>query len=273
MSAYRERPPGVRALAAWVPCTWVRVAAPGSALITPDGCVDLYHADGRLSVAGPDTAARLAASAPGTVIAGIRLRAGAAALLLGDVPAAAIRDTQPDLDRLWSPAETAALAEAVARAGNTPEAHTPATTRYEAVPPPAAGATARTDRPAGAGPGDGWAAAAVLERALATRLRDFVPDPAVLHVVAALDSPHPPSLATLAAGQGLSERQLRRRITDAVGYGPRTLHGVLRFRRALGEARTGAAWPEVALRAGYSDQPHLTREFRRWSGHTPTTLR
>ncbi|WP_286163070.1 hypothetical protein [Streptomyces sp. NRRL S-495] len=67
-------------------------------------------------------------------------------------------------------------------------------------------------------------------------------------------------------------------MTDAVGYGPKTLHAVLRFRRAVAWAGSGGgagALPglaEVAARAGYADQAHLTREVRRWSGVSPTVL-
>ncbi|WP_406692373.1 helix-turn-helix transcriptional regulator [Saccharopolyspora sp. ID03-671] len=82
----------------------------------------------------------------------------------------------------------------------------------------------------------------------------------------ALDDPHPPSVAGLADSVGVSERQLRRRIGDAVGYGPRTLVSVLRFQRA---ARGGGALADLAHRCGYADQAHLTREFRRLTGTTP----
>src|SRR5437764_768906 len=74
----------------------------------------------------------------------------------------------------------------------------------------------------------------------------------------------------LAAGVGLGERQLRRRCEDAVGYGPKTLERVLRFQRFRSLASRGAAsLAELALLAGYADQPHLTREYRRLAGGTP----
>jgi AraC-like DNA-binding protein len=233
---YRERPPLLPALAPWMPCAWVRIAGPGPALVTPDGCVDVYWAGGRPTIAGPDTAARLVTLPPGTAVSGVRVRAGAAPLLLGDVPAGEVRDAQPDLDRLWSAADADALTARLTTAGA------------------------------------GWAATAELERALAARLPAFTPDPVVLRAVDVLDTARPPALGALARDLGLSDRQLRRRVTDAVGYGPRTLHGVLRFQRATAAARNGVSWPDAAARTGYSDQPHLIREVRRWSGRTPTAL-
>ena len=68
---------------------------------------------------------------------------------------------------------------------------------------------------------------------------------------------------------GLSERQLRRRFADAVGYGPKTLARVLRFQRFLELARGGDDLARLAFAAGYADQAHLTRECGRLAGRTP----
>jgi AraC-like DNA-binding protein len=115
-------------------------------------------------------------------------------------------------------------------------------------------------------------------------------------------------VAGLGAELGISERQLRRRFADAVGFAPKTLARILRFQRFLalagedaggdaapaGDAaraarRAGdaarvarpagdAAWVArgdlagLAFEAGYADQAHLTRECRRLAGRTPAEL-
>ncbi|WP_406114484.1 hypothetical protein [Kitasatospora purpeofusca] len=127
----------------------------------------------------------------------------------------------------------------------------------------------------------------MLDAFVASPVPGWAPDRAVERAVAALGRPEGVRLPDLATELGLSERQLRRRVTDAVGYGPKTLHAVLRFRRALARARSGGgggggdggggagAVPglaAVAAQAGYADQAHLTREVRRWSGVSPTVL-
>jgi methylphosphotriester-DNA--protein-cysteine methyltransferase len=66
----------------------------------------------------------------------------------------------------------------------------------------------------------------------------------------------------------------RRRFTEHIGYGPKTLQRVLRFQRFM---RTIAS-PRVELAgaaalAGYADQSHLSRETRRLAGLTPRQLR
>jgi len=87
---------------------------------------------------------------------------------------------------------------------------------------------------------------------------------------------------------GLSPRQLRRRCQDAIGYGPKTLQRVLRFRRFVaridalsrdpaGRSRAGLDLAgldlaDLAVQAGYADQAHLTRECGSLAGLTPAAL-
>lgn len=77
---------------------------------------------------------------------------------------------------------------------------------------------------------------------------------------------------------GISERQLRRRCHDAVGYGPKTLHRVLRFRRFLDRLDAapgqlhGLELARFAAETGYADQAHLTRESVRLAGLPPAAL-
>ncbi len=79
-------------------------------------------------------------------------------------------------------------------------------------------------------------------------------------------------VAVMADELGLSTRQLDRRCLKAFGYGPRRLTRVLRFGRAMEEARVGAALAQVAAGCGYADQAHLSREVRALAGTTPRGL-
>lgn len=115
-------------------------------------------------------------------------------------------------------------------------------------------------------------AAAVLEVALQRRLPAVEPpDPLVEALAADWRAP----AARLAAGAGISERQVYRRFVEAVGYGPKFLQRVLRFQAFLAAAAAlpGARLGEIAASVGYADQPHLTREARALAGLTPAELR
>jgi AraC-like DNA-binding protein len=99
-------------------------------------------------------------------------------------------------------------------------------------------------------------------------------DPAVTRAARLLRDPDVRA-EDVAAEVGLSLRQLRRRCQAVVGYGPKTLQRVLRFRGFVSRVD---ARPEVldlaaiAAEAGYADQAHLTRECGRLSGLTPAAL-
>jgi AraC-like DNA-binding protein len=70
---------------------------------------------------------------------------------------------------------------------------------------------------------------------------------------------------------GVGRRQLERRFRDAIGIPPRLLGGILRFRSVFEALEHGgrAPWTDAALAAGYFDQSHLIRDFRRFVGCTP----
>jgi AraC-like DNA-binding protein len=239
-AAYREwaAPPD---LACALECGWVLQVGRGAdhvQRVLPDGCIDLVHVPHRgVIVAGPSTRAFLSTVRAGHAAVGVRFRPGAAPGVLG-VPAAVLRDRSPDLGDLWG-ARGATASAHVADAAS-PEA------RLRALV-----ALVRTAR-AGAGPPDRLVRCAV-RRVAAT--------------------PSMPVTA-LAADLGLSERQLRRRFDDAVGYGPKRLARILRLRSALAAARGAphVGWLRHALEGGYVDHAHLVRDCRDLTGLTPVAL-
>lgn len=79
-------------------------------------------------------------------------------------------------------------------------------------------------------------------------------------------------VAATAEALGCTTRTLHRRCLDAFGYGPSVLRRVLRFRRAGALLHAGVPLAEVAARAGYADQPHLSREVRALAGVAPGQL-
>ena len=114
----------------------------------------------------------------------------------------------------------------------------------------------------------------LFESALAARLpRLRALHPAVAH---ALDQFHRAAeVAEVVRQTGYSHRHFLSLFRDAVGLTPKRYCGVRRFRRVLARL---AAEPDLALSAaavdeGYSDQAHLTREFRRFAGVTPGAYR
>jgi AraC-like DNA-binding protein len=239
---YREFTPRPE-LADLVVCTWereVRAADRGTvSRVLPDGSVDLvWDAERGVRLAGPDTGPVVHPLTPGSLIVGLRLRPGVAGAALG-LPASEVRDERVDLDDVW-------------------------------------GSRGRDLDARLAGDDDLRLKRRILEQALLEQLPDLpAPDPVVLEAVRRLGRPAS-RVGALGEGLYVSERQLRRRFHEAVGYGPKTLDRVLRFRRFLAQSGAIAAKDEdlagVAAAVGYADQAHLTRESVRLSGLTPQRL-
>ena len=112
----------------------------------------------------------------------------------------------------------------------------------------------------------------------AALIADGAPDQAVNWAAGLLEDPRVRT-NEVAAEIGLSGRQLRRRCQDAVGYGPKTLQRVLRFRRFVAQidadlrrGRDAHDLAAIAALVGYADQAHLTRECRTLADLTPAAL-
>jgi AraC-like DNA-binding protein len=115
-----------------------------------------------------------------------------------------------------------------------------------------------------------------LAEALVASAGPFAPfDRAVLAGIQWL-SRHPHGrIEQLSQWIGIGERQLHRRFSDAIGYGPKMFQSVLRFQRLLKSAReTGGKQnlADLAASAGYADQAHMTRDVHRFADMRPTVL-
>jgi AraC-like DNA-binding protein len=243
------------ALRGMVACLWVSTASEEpsrDALILPDACSDLIWEQGTGSyVAGPDTGPVRISTRSGTVTVGVRFRPAAGGPALG-LPMSEIRDQRVELTELLPPA------------------------RLPAARGQAAAALAADLDPA-------VAARKILDLA-GTLVSSGSPDDAVKHAAGLLRDPAA-RLEHVTAAIDLSERQLRRRFHDAVGYGPKTLQRVYRFQRFVqridgqrGGGQSAGGSPgaldlaTIAAEAGYADQAHLTRECVALSGLTPAAL-
>lgn len=206
-------------------------------LVLPDGCIDILFdlRRGTASLIGPMTRPIRHDPRETVDLVGIRFRPGGAAPLL-DPEAAELRDLAADVREVvprWrSVLELAERLSGMAR-----------------------GARRRTALDAAAR----WLEAeeedtAVLEAARLARA-----------------SRGRASVGDLAAAAGLGRRTLERRFRTAVGLVPKFALRVERFREVgrLLERHPRAALADLAFRAGYADQPHMTREVTELAGIPP----
>jgi AraC-like DNA-binding protein len=218
-------------------CFWEgRAGWARSIRVLPDGCVDIVWNGRELLVAG---ARPVAVRHPLRADGGstaVRLRPGVAGGVLG-AGVHELPEAAVALDGLWGGAAKRA-AERLAHGG------------------------------------DSSARFAILERLLFERLQSgYRPDRTVAESARHLAHA---SIDEVARRSGLSTRELRRRFLHQVGYGPKALQRVLRFRaflQCIGDVAGGrSSLAGVAADLGYADQAHLCRECLQLSGTSPGAL-
>lgn len=91
-------------------------------------------------------------------------------------------------------------------------------------------------------------------------------------LVALLAQPGATLIAT-ARSAGVSVRSLQRHLARAHLPSPDHWIALARARRAARALGTGDPLARIATEAGYADQAHMTRAFRRWFGLPPARLR
>jgi len=223
-------------------CIWVHRMPEAEAppiIVTPDATLDLQWINGRFRIAGPDKEPKIERLPAGTTVIGFRFRPAVAAAWLG-VPASEILGQRLPLTELWG---------------------------------------GKADRLGGTIPGSsdvreltGQLAAILAQRTPAPRTSDR-PMQAAYDLVRAGTPTGVPLIPWLRRALAMSERTLRRRFDECFGYGPKTLHRILRYQRYLHLARaTNQPTAMLAAEAGYADQAHLIAESRRLTGSTPAQL-
>jgi AraC-like DNA-binding protein len=243
--AYSEhRPPPD--LTSWIACFWrirgtVREGTAHPHRVLPDGCADLLfdlesarHAGGSpAELVGPMSQASVYDMRGAIDLLGVRLRPGVVNAFMG-IPA----------DRLLD--STAPLAEV------------PASLRLS-VP-------ALSEVPE--------AAIARLITACRKRVADLrSPDLLIKHALAQWSRAEHgmPAVSVLARDIGLSERAFERRFAVHVGLTPVRYRRLARLRAVLRLHANGMHdWAALAAATGFSDQPHLVRDCRAFTGLTPS---
>ena len=106
---------------------------------------------------------------------------------------------------------------------------------------------------------DGLAAAPARVERMARAAERLEADPAV-------------PVGDLAAAVGVSHAHLDREFRRVVGLGPRRLAAILRVRRLLEglDVLADPDWSTLAAAHGWYDQSHMIRDFKRYTGVTPT---
>ncbi|MBC7842873.1 MAG: helix-turn-helix transcriptional regulator [Gemmatimonadaceae bacterium] len=242
---YAERLPHP-SLTPWIAAYWefsAQVGAPPVHNVPPDGCTSLLiptggtHA-GMLLYSGPWLIPLVVPVSPGHRFVGVRLRPGAAGIVL-DVPVAQLRDA------------TVPAALAGGAVGLVMQRELAACVATD------------TDLDANARAFDAF---------WMRESRRFVrPDPLVSAVVDALVASHGERLVSeIARAHGCTERTLLRRFRGATAMAPKQFARVRRLLAAAWHVVDGIdQWGRIAAEAGYADHAHLHHEVKGLLGLRP----
>lgn len=234
---YQEFPPASD-LRAFVACTWIRIVrhAAGEIVdaVLPDGCADvMVYDDNPPCIAGPDAVTRHVRLWNGLVITGIRLRPGACRAVLG-CPAELLVNGSVRLSDLAPAAKY--LHRHLLLAGNL-------SSRITLL--------------------EGWVRAAL------QRASDH--DRAVVAACRMLGANSRIPIGKVAEQLDWNVRMIHRQFIAACGYSPKHFQRIMRIQTVLRSALIAPAAPlsDLAIAAGFSDQAHMTRDFRAITGFTP----
>ena len=224
-------------------CLWTQTVRGSQGVyehrVLPDACIDIVLInDEPPMVVGPWTVSFLAQLPVGSRITGARLHPGRASCLLG-MPASQLLNQSIPIAAVKGALQHIRLEKVIEQPN----------------------AAARRS---------------VLGHVLLASLEHSAPfDQAVLAGIQWLSRRPRGRVEQLSRWLGISERQLHRRFSAAIGYGPKTFQSVMRFQRLIKTAREKGAEQSLAAlaaSAGYSDQAHMTRDVHRLANLRPTVL-
>ena len=196
-----------------------------------------YQSFRRAWLSGPSSESKMIDALPDSSLMGARFRPGGLAPFLSE-PVDEVANRVIELDALWGPANR--IREQLLEEA-TPESRI-----------------------------------ARLESILLGLLGPRAADPVAMRALALFDkAPRVARVETVAGELGFSHKHFVARFRAAVGLNPKLYCRLLRFRRALAEvhSRPEVDWAEIALESGYYDQAHFNRDFREFSGLTPSSYR
>jgi AraC-like DNA-binding protein len=111
----------------------------------------------------------------------------------------------------------------------------------------------------------------LIEKMLWKEFKAVETDPWISWVVNQIISTHGTiRINELAQDVVLSRRQFGRKFTERIGISPKTFSQIVQFQYAINLANEKNKFVDIAFEAGYTDQSHFIKEFRKHTASTPS---
>ncbi|UOE47429.1 helix-turn-helix domain-containing protein [Mucilaginibacter sp. SMC90] len=113
----------------------------------------------------------------------------------------------------------------------------------------------------------------VIEGFLISKLRDRNQDELILNSILRINAAcGSVKMIQLATALNISQDAFEKRFRKVVGSTPKQYASIVRMRSLIDRWPANAALTEVALEAGFFDQSHFIKEFRKFTGMTPSAF-
>ena len=113
----------------------------------------------------------------------------------------------------------------------------------------------------------------VIEKFLLSQLRSLTPDKLVVTALALIHQRKGNiKISQLASDLHISQSPLEKRFRQVVGTSPKKFALIVRMKHLLNAFTEGHSLTVLGYDAGFYDQPHFIKEFRAFTGETPTTF-
>lgn len=113
----------------------------------------------------------------------------------------------------------------------------------------------------------------LIERFLTGLLRDPGADQLILAAIGKIRQANGQvRIRELADSLYISQDAFEKRFRRVVGLSPKKFSGLVKMRTLVAQGLSGASLTQVALQAGYFDQSHFNRDFKLFTGQTPSAF-
>ena len=114
---------------------------------------------------------------------------------------------------------------------------------------------------------------AVIEQFLLSQLRQVAPDKLVATALALIhQSKGTVRIAQLAQHLNISQSPLEKRFRQVVGTSPKKFASIVRMKHLLANFDDAKSSTELGFAAGFYDQAHFIKEFRAFTGQSPSSF-
>ena len=113
----------------------------------------------------------------------------------------------------------------------------------------------------------------LIQNFLEKRIRNEVDTRQVLQLISWVKESESLSLKALSEKSGVHYKKLERIFSQYTGYNPKNFTRVIRFYRALQQMKAKPiSLTGIGLNGGYYDQPHFIRDFKAFTGKSPSNF-